>query len=99
MTAWLHIVGIGEEGIEGLTPVTRAVVEAAEIIVGGSRHQSLINVNAERISWPSPFDALIEILKSKSGFSNTAKLQMANGFSAAMVKSVNSAATVPVVYV
>jgi len=26
MTAWLHIVGIGEEGIEGLTPVTRAVV-------------------------------------------------------------------------
>ena len=67
MTAWLHIVGIGEEGIEGLTPVTRAVVEAAEIIVGGSRHQNLVNINAERISWPSPFDALIEILKSKAG--------------------------------
>ena len=67
MTAWLHIVGIGEEGIEGLTPVTRAVVEAAEIIVGGSRHQNLVNIDAERISWPNPFDALIEILKSKAG--------------------------------
>ena len=67
MTVWLHIVGIGEDGIEGLSPASRAVVEAAEIIVGGSRHQNLINSQAERINWPSPFDALIELLKSKSG--------------------------------
>ena len=67
MNAWLHIVGIGEDGIQGLSPVTRAVVEAAEVIVGSLRHQDLISVNAERIVWPSPFDALIEILKSNSG--------------------------------
>ena len=35
MTAWLHIVGIGEEGIEGLTPVTRAVVHRSTTKICG----------------------------------------------------------------
>lgn len=65
---WLHIVGIGEDGLEGLTPATRAVVEAAEIIIGGERHHGLATgIAAERISWPSPFDALLDILQSYKG--------------------------------
>ena len=64
-TPWLHIVGIGEDGMDGLSPVTRAVVEAAEVIVGGDRHHTLsANPNAERIAWPSPFDAMINTLES-----------------------------------
>ncbi len=67
-TPWLHIVGIGEDGMDGLTPATRAVVEAAEVIVGGDRHHTLsANPEAERIAWPSPFDAMIETLKSLQG--------------------------------
>ncbi|MCF6444915.1 precorrin-6y C5,15-methyltransferase (decarboxylating) subunit CbiE [Nereida sp. MMG025] len=62
---WLHIVGFGEDGFDGLTPATRAVVEAAEIIIGGDRHHTLApNISAQRVSWPSPFDALIETLES-----------------------------------
>jgi len=65
---WLHIVGIGEDGIDGLTPATRAVLEAAEVIIGGDRHHDLSgNVTARRISWPSPFDALIDQLQSLRG--------------------------------
>ncbi len=65
---WLHIVGIGEDGLQGLGPVARAVVEAAEIIVGGERHHGLSeSVSAERIAWPSPFDALIDRLRSYRG--------------------------------
>ncbi|EPX77256.1 precorrin-6y C5,15-methyltransferase (decarboxylating) subunit CbiE [Litoreibacter arenae] len=65
---WLHIVGIGEDGMDGLTPVTRAVVEAAEVIIGGDRHHQLSdNVTATRVAWPSPFDALIETLQSYKG--------------------------------
>ncbi|MYM56777.1 precorrin-6y C5,15-methyltransferase (decarboxylating) subunit CbiE [Thalassovita mangrovi] len=65
---WLHIVGIGEDGLDGLLPATRAVVEAAEVIVGGDRHHDLSGaVSAERVAWPSPFDALIEMLKSMKG--------------------------------
>lgn len=66
--AWLHIVGIGEDGMDGLTPATRAVVEAAEVIVGGQRHHELAaSVGAERIAWPTPFDAMITQLQALRG--------------------------------
>jgi len=65
---WLHIVGIGEDGMAGLLPATRATLEAAEVIVGGDRHHRLSDtVTAERIAWPSPFDALIDLLKAHRG--------------------------------
>ncbi|EDM72391.1 Uroporphyrin-III C/tetrapyrrole (Corrin/Porphyrin) methyltransferase [Roseobacter sp. AzwK-3b] len=65
---WLHIVGIGEDGMTGLLPATRAVVEAAEVIIGGDRHHQLSDsVGAERIAWPSPFDALIDTLEALRG--------------------------------
>lgn len=65
---WLHIVGIGEDGLEGLTPATRTIVEAAEIIIGGDRHHVLSGaITARRLAWPSPFDALIDQLISLRG--------------------------------
>ena len=65
---WLHIVGIGEDGLDGLTPATRAVVEAAEVILGGSRHHTLTDgIDAKRIEWPSPFDALLDTLQGLRG--------------------------------
>ena len=68
MTPWLHIVGIGEDGLDGLTPASRAVVEAAEVLVGGARHQALAEgIGAERLTWPSPFDDLIEALRARRG--------------------------------
>lgn len=66
--AWLHIVGIGEDGLEGLVPATRAVVETAEVIVGGDRHHGLAeSIGAERLCWPSPFDAMISELRALKG--------------------------------
>ena len=65
---WLHIVGIGEDGLDGLTPATRAVVEAADVIVGGDRHHGLSGqVGAERLAWPSPFDAMIKTIEGLKG--------------------------------
>ena len=65
---WLHIVGIGEDGLDGLVPATRAVVEAAEVILGGDRHHELAQtVTAERIAWPSPFDAMIDTIRGLKG--------------------------------
>jgi precorrin-6Y C5,15-methyltransferase (decarboxylating) len=65
---WLHIVGIGEDGFDGLTPATRAIVENAEVIVGGDRHHRLSDrVTAERRSWPTPFHALIDQLQALKG--------------------------------
>ena len=68
MIPWLHIVGIGEDGMAGLAPATRAVVEAAEVIIGGARHHRLSDtLSAERLDWPSPFDAVIGTLKGLRG--------------------------------
>jgi precorrin-6Y C5,15-methyltransferase (decarboxylating) len=65
---WLHIIGIGEDGMEGLVPATRAVVEAAEFIIGGDRHHTLAqNLTAERLAWPHPFDALIDTIEGLRG--------------------------------
>ncbi|PJI92985.1 precorrin-6Y C5,15-methyltransferase (decarboxylating) [Yoonia maricola] len=65
---WLHIVGIGEDGMAGLAPATRAVVEAAEIIIGGERHHTLTgDLPAARMAWPSPFDALISTIEGLRG--------------------------------
>ncbi len=64
---WLHVIGIGEDGLDGLTPATRAVIDAADVIVGGKRHHDMIDTKAERLAWPSPFDALIGELSARRG--------------------------------
>ena len=67
-TPWLHVVGIGEDGLDGLLPAVRTLVETAEVIFGGDRHHELTHViQAERASWPSPFSAMPEALKKHKG--------------------------------
>ena len=43
---WLQIIGIGEDGLAGLSPDTRAALGAAEVIVGGARHHALASDEA-----------------------------------------------------
>ena len=54
---WLSIVGIGEDGPEGLSPVSRAALEGAEVVFGGARHIALASglIRGEANVWPSPF--------------------------------------------
>jgi len=56
---WLSIVGIGEDGADGLSPAARAAVAAAEVVFGGRRHLALAGalIRGEARPWPSPFDA------------------------------------------
>jgi precorrin-6Y C5,15-methyltransferase (decarboxylating) len=59
---WLSIVGIGEDGVEGLCPAARALIEAAEIVFGGRRHLGLAArlIRGAARPWPSPFDGAAE---------------------------------------
>lgn len=66
MAPWLHIVGIGEDGLDGLSPATRAVVEAAEVVIGGDRHGGL-TLEAEQVPWPEGFDDTISLLRAHRG--------------------------------
>lgn len=55
---WLSIVGIGEDGVEGLSPVARGLIGQAEIVFGGRRHLGLAAplIRGAARPWPSPFD-------------------------------------------
>jgi precorrin-6B C5,15-methyltransferase / cobalt-precorrin-6B C5,C15-methyltransferase len=55
---WLSIVGIGEDGIDGLSVAARGLISAAEIVFGGRRHLSLAAplIRGAARHWPSPFD-------------------------------------------
>jgi precorrin-6Y C5,15-methyltransferase (decarboxylating) len=59
---WLSIVGIGEDGAEGLSPVARGLIRAAEIVFGGRRHLALAAplIRGASPPWPSPFDGAAE---------------------------------------
>jgi precorrin-6Y C5,15-methyltransferase (decarboxylating) len=65
---WLSIVGIGEDGVEGLSAVARRVIGSAELVVGGARHLELAGdlIKGRRLAWPSPMsDAFSEIKRHR----------------------------------
>lgn len=58
MKPWLSVVGIGEDGLEGLTPRARQALDQARLVVGGRRHLDLAKVLLERsLVWPQPLEA------------------------------------------
>jgi len=66
---WLSIVGIGEDGIEGLSAVARGLVSGADIVFGGNRHLGLAAalIRGEAKPWPSPFAQGIDKVLASRG--------------------------------
>ena len=61
MTKWLTIIGMGEDGYDGLSARSRLAIEAAEVIVGSSRLLDFLPASkAERHEWPQPFSAVVD---------------------------------------
>ncbi|MCW4117134.1 precorrin-6y C5,15-methyltransferase (decarboxylating) subunit CbiE [Aurantimonas sp. MSK8Z-1] len=63
MSAWLTVIGIGDGGLDTLTPDARRHLDAARTVFGGERHLSmLMDTHHERIAWRSPLsDSLAEL--------------------------------------
>ncbi len=61
---WLSLIGIGEDGLAGLSPAARSRLAQARFVVGGARHLALAGpLQAESMAWPSPLtDAFPAIL-------------------------------------
>ncbi|SME93019.1 precorrin-6Y C5,15-methyltransferase (decarboxylating) [Tistlia consotensis] len=69
---WLSIVGLGEDGLEGLSPAARALVDSAEVLVGGERHLAMLPPETdgdgrERLTWPRPLFDLLPVLEARRG--------------------------------
>jgi precorrin-6Y C5,15-methyltransferase (decarboxylating) len=62
---WLSIIGIGEDGIEGLSPAARELIQSATVVFGGTRHLALAAslIRGAARPWKVPFNpAVAEVL-------------------------------------
>jgi precorrin-6B C5,15-methyltransferase / cobalt-precorrin-6B C5,C15-methyltransferase len=66
---WLAIVGIGEDGPEGLSPAARALIANAKLVIGGKRHLALADglPSGERRTWPTPIAESIPAILAHRG--------------------------------
>jgi precorrin-6Y C5,15-methyltransferase (decarboxylating) len=70
MTApWLTIVGIGEDGPDGLSEAARDRVRDAELVVGGRRHLILADrlIRREHLVWPRPLSDAYPAILARQG--------------------------------
>ena len=65
---WLAVVGLGEDGIDGLSPAARRLVAQAAFVVGGRRHLALVKpLAAEAMAWPSPIEDALDRIEAWRG--------------------------------
>jgi precorrin-6Y C5,15-methyltransferase (decarboxylating) len=65
---WLTLIGIGEDGADGLIPAAREALAQARLIVGGARHLALAGpLAAETLAWPSPIGDAAPLILARRG--------------------------------
>ncbi len=66
---WLAIVGIGEDGLEGLSLAGRSLLTQATVIVGGDRHLAMLPPDdpRSRIHWTSPIEDSVNQIIQRRG--------------------------------
>jgi precorrin-6Y C5,15-methyltransferase (decarboxylating) len=66
---WLSIVGIGEDGIEGLDKAARQLIQTASVVFGGARHLALAAslIRGTSKPWPVPFDRTVSEVLAHRG--------------------------------
>jgi len=63
ITPWLTVIGLGENGLDALPASSRALIESAEVLLGGKRHLAMVTESgAERLTWRVPLlDTMADI--------------------------------------
>src|SRR5437868_985798 len=65
---WLSTVGIGEDGLDGLSAAARQHLARADLIVGGPRHLAMVaSLGTPTLAWETPFAASIPKLLAHRG--------------------------------
>ncbi len=78
MTRWLSIIGIGAEGLPGLSPAARTLVEGAAHVFGPARHIALASgaIGGERHVWQPP---ILDAVPGVLGYRGTPCVALASG--------------------
>lgn len=66
---WLAVVGLGEDGLDGLAPAARTLVARAETLVGGARHLALAapGPGVETLTWQAPLSLTLDAIAARRG--------------------------------
>lgn len=66
---WLSIIGIGEDGVGGLSEAARRLVGEAGLVVGGRRHLQLAAplITGDTLAWPSPLEDAFPLILARRG--------------------------------
>jgi len=65
---WLTLIGLGEDGLDGLSPAASRALEQASFIVGGARHLALLGATkAQCMAWFTPLEAGVEAVLARRG--------------------------------
>lgn len=65
---WITVIGVGDDGLDGLAPKTRALLDAAEVLVGGDRHQAMVpNFSGDRVTWAGGLAVALETIATHRG--------------------------------
>jgi len=69
MIPWLTVVGIGEDGLDGLGEAARQAVLDAPVLMGSPRHLSLVPESPDqtREIWPTPFASGYDVVLARRG--------------------------------
>ncbi len=68
MTKWLTIIGMGEDGIAGLSASAVQALQNAEVVIGAKRLLAFLpKLSAEFHEWPQPFSAVVDRIKPLKG--------------------------------
>ncbi|WP_288350261.1 precorrin-6y C5,15-methyltransferase (decarboxylating) subunit CbiE [uncultured Thalassospira sp.] len=61
----ITVIGIGEDGYDGLSPMARKIIENASIIFGGTRHIAMLpgSNTATQNKWITPFEANLPLIE------------------------------------
>ncbi|MEG4218887.1 precorrin-6y C5,15-methyltransferase (decarboxylating) subunit CbiE [Microcoleus sp. Pol14C6] len=69
MHKWLSVVGIGEDGLSGLSAIARTLLDRAQLVVGGARHLAMLPIDdtREQLLWASPIQATVDQIIRRRG--------------------------------
>lgn len=69
MQKWLSVVGIGEDGLLGLSAIARQRLDRAGVVVGGARHLAMLPAEdtREKLVWGSPLQATVDEIVRRRG--------------------------------
>jgi precorrin-6B C5,15-methyltransferase / cobalt-precorrin-6B C5,C15-methyltransferase len=65
---WLSIIGIGDDGLDSLSPIARSLLDQAQLVVGGQRHLAMLPASdQQQLTWTTPINHSIDLICQQQG--------------------------------